>query len=164
VREDQAFKDELVTMLASLQSHGELATWDAQRIAPGDDSTAAAARALRESRVAVLLLSSDFLASPFIQQRELPALLQRRLDEGMIVVPILVRDCPWDSEPTLSQLQIAPQGGRAVIRHRKETGERDQIWSEIARQLADHLIESPPPDQGPPQRRGEGRRAGQPGS
>lgn len=154
VREDQAFKDELLTMLASLQAHGELTTWDAQRIAPGDDSAAAAARALRESRVAVLLLSSDFLASPFIQQRELPALLQRRLDEGMPVVPILVRDCPWDSEPTLSQLQIAPQGGRAVIRHRKETGERDQIWSEIARQLAEHLVESPPPDQRPPQRRG----------
>ena len=121
-----------------------MTTWDGQSVVPGEDSQAAITRALRGSAAAVLLISSDFLATPNIRERELPALLARRRDEGLWVLPILVRDCLWQEEPTLGELQIAPKSGRAVIRYRKENGERDRIWNEIVQELVSRLGEPPP--------------------
>ena len=142
--EDQAFRDELVAMLAGPLARAGMTTWDGQSVAPGEDSQAATARALRGSAAAVLLISSDFLATPSIRERELPALLARRRDEGLWVLPILVRDCLWQEEPTLGELQIAPKSGRAVIRYRKENGERDRIWNEMVQELVSRLGEPPP--------------------
>ena len=41
--------------------------------------------------VAVLLISADFLTSPFILDQEVPQLLQRRQEQGIRVIPLIVR-------------------------------------------------------------------------
>ena len=91
--------------------------------------------AFNECDMVLLLVSADFIASPFINDEELPALLQRRESEGMIVVPIIVRDCPWKSEPVLKDLQALPKDAQPVNTFPKETGERDRIWTAIAQEV-----------------------------
>jgi hypothetical protein len=132
---DEAFKDELVTMLASLQRRGVIDAWQDRRIEPGDEWYQAIEDGMSECDLALLLVSQHFLASRFIQGEEIPRLLQRRLEEGMRVIPIIIRPCMWQSEPVLSDLQALPKDGKAVITFPEETGERDQVWTDIAKAI-----------------------------
>lgn len=131
--EDEAFKDDLVIMLAGLQRRGVIDAWQDGRIQPGDEWYPAIQTAMNECDLALLLVSSDFIDSRFIQEDEVPHLLQRRKDEGMRVIPIIIRPCMWDSEPVLSDLQALPKDAQPVITFPVETGERDQVWTDIAK-------------------------------
>jgi hypothetical protein len=113
--------------------------WQDRGIEPGEEWFKAIKQAINESDVAVLLISSDFIASRFINDEELPDLLKRREKEGMIIIPIIVRDCLWQSEPVLKDLQVLPTDGKAVIKFAEVTGERDQVWTEIA-QAIEHSV------------------------
>lgn len=130
---DEAFKDELITMLASMQRQGIIDAWQDRRIEPGDEWYQAIQTAMNECDLAVLLVSKNFLASRFINDEEVPRLLQRRKAEGMRVIPIIIRPCMWSSEPVLRDLQALPQDGKAVISFSEENGDRDQVWTDIAK-------------------------------
>jgi hypothetical protein len=48
------------------------------------------------------------------------------------VIPIIVRPCKRTSEPVLKDLQALPKVGKAVVSFWKESGEWDQVWTDIA--------------------------------
>lgn len=129
---DEEFKDDLVTMLAGLQRQGVIDAWQDRRIEEGDEWYEAIQDAMNSCDLAILLVSQYFIASRFIQDDELPRLLQRRKDAGLRVVPIIVRPCKWQSEPVLKGLQGLPKDGKAVITFDKDNGDRDQVWTDIA--------------------------------
>jgi hypothetical protein len=133
--QDEKFKDELVNMIAGLQRRRVVDTWLDRRIQPGEEWFAAIRTAINECDISLLLVSPDFIASPFINDRELPDLIERRRREGLIVIPIVVRDCLWQSEPALKDLQALPTDGKAVITFPEETGARDRVWREIAQAI-----------------------------
>jgi hypothetical protein len=70
--------------------------WDDTTIETGDDWEAAINAAIARARVAVLLVSSDFLASDFITGKELPAIFQARAKDGLKIVWILVSACVYE--------------------------------------------------------------------
>jgi WD40 repeat protein len=129
---DEAFKDELVTMLAGLKRRGIVDAWQDRRIEPGDEWNQAIQGAMNDCDLALLLVSADYLASRFIQEEEQPKLLQRWQEVQLRVIPIVVRPCKWQSEPVLKDLQVLPRDNRAVIKFSKTTGARDQVWTDIA--------------------------------
>ena len=130
--EDEAFKDKLVKMMAGMQRRGVIATWQDRQILPGDDWYDSIQAAMTEADMALLLISADFIESRFINEEEVPRLLQRRQSEGMRVIPIILRPCPWTSEPILKKLQALPQDGKPVITFSQDNGDRDQAWTDIA--------------------------------
>ena len=130
--QDEPFKNELVTTLAGLQRRGIVEAWQDRRIEAGDDWNTAIQEAMNDCDLALLLVSPDYLASRFIQEEEQPKLLQRRQELQLRVIPIIVRPCPWQSEPVLKDLQALPRDNKAVITFSKETGARDQVWTDIA--------------------------------
>jgi small GTP-binding protein len=142
---DEEFKDELVTMLAGLQRRGVIDAWQDRRIEPGAGWFKAIKQAINDCDLAVLLVSSDFIASRFINDEELPDLLKRREEEGMIIIPIIVRDCLWQYEPVLKDLQALPTDGKAVITFPEATGERDRVWMEIAQAIEKSAKAKPTP-------------------
>ena len=129
---DEPFKDELVTMLASLQRRGIVDAWNDRRIEEGDEWYKSIQDAMDECDLALLLVSPDYLASRFIQEDEQPKLLKRREEMKARVMPIIIRPCVWQSEETISILQVMPKDGKAVITFSKENGDRDQAWADIA--------------------------------
>jgi small GTP-binding protein len=133
--QDEKFKDELVKMLAGLQRRGVIDAWQDRRIEPGAEWFPAIKQAINECDLALLLVSADFIASRFINGEELPDLLKRRQQEGMTVIPIIVRDCMWQAEPVLKDLQALPTDGKAVITCSEATGERDRVWKDIAQAI-----------------------------
>ncbi|PJJ48530.1 toll/interleukin-1 receptor domain-containing protein [Hymenobacter chitinivorans] len=61
-------------------------------------------RQLAQAKVAIFLVSADFLASDFIHAEELPPLLVAAEQEGAILLSIIVRPCAFRDSP-LSRLQ-----------------------------------------------------------
>lgn len=72
---DRAVREKLSEHLDLLG--GPWPCWDDSKIAPGTEWLPEIRRGLERARVAVFLISAPFLASPFIREVELPALLAR---------------------------------------------------------------------------------------
>ena len=128
---DEKYKNEVVTMLAPLQRQGIIDIWHDRQIEEGDEWFKSISDAIEECDIALLLISMYFLNSQFIHNAELPRLLQRRKEEGLRIVPIIISPCLWQSEPILKDLQALPKDGKPVVSFRGP-GERDRIWAEIA--------------------------------
>jgi small GTP-binding protein len=129
---DEEFKKEFVTMLTGLQDQGVVDVWHDRRIEEGDEWYEAIKKAMNKCDLAILFVSPDFIASRFIKDNELPRLFQRRQEQGLRVVPIIVRPCKWKSQPVLKDLQALPQDGKPVITFSKDNGDRDKVWEDIA--------------------------------
>jgi hypothetical protein len=109
----------LVTHLSVLADEGLFEVWDDTRIGAGQEWEREIGEAMSSAAVAVLMVSPDFLASKFVKTKEIPRLLQRREGEGMRVIPVIVRPCPWQRIPWLSAMQApegwaTPSGGRGI--------------------------------------------------
>jgi hypothetical protein len=102
------WKDRLRTQLGVLQQQSILALWDDRRIDAGADWYQESCQAMEAAHVAVFLISADFLTSPFIRQEEVARLMTRRQQDGLPIVPILVRPCLWKQVPWLARMQLRP--------------------------------------------------------
>lgn len=54
---------------------------------------------LAQTRVAIMLISADFLASDWINSQELPALLKAAERQSTTIIPIIVRPCAFHNSP-----------------------------------------------------------------
>ena len=86
-----------------------MALWvDVDRLQVGEVWRDELAAVIARSRVALLLVSEHYLASAFINDHELPALITR----GVVLAPVLIGDCLWRHEPLLEQRQWLHDPGR----------------------------------------------------
>jgi tetratricopeptide (TPR) repeat protein len=111
---DETWKDKLAIQLGVLAAESRLDVWDNRRIPAVGDWYPEIEQAMNAARVAVLLISADFLISRFIRGKEVPDILRRRKEEGLRVVPILVRPCAWKKVTWLEPIQMRPRDGREV--------------------------------------------------
>ena len=81
--------------LQVIATEGYADFWDDTRIMAGDDWLPQIEKAIEDAQIAILLISANFLNSKFIRVSEIPPLLQRRAQEGLRIIPILVDHCPW---------------------------------------------------------------------
>ena len=110
---DEGWKDRLVSHLGVLEGADRITLWVDRKIQPGDAWRAEIEQAMDDAAIAVLLVSADFLSSQFITGSEVPRLLKRRQDEGLRVIPLIIRPCAWQTAKWLAELETRPKG-RAV--------------------------------------------------
>jgi hypothetical protein len=136
------WKDRLITQLGVLQQQSILELWHDRRIGAGADWYQEICQAMEAADVAVLLVSADFLTSSFILREEVARLLARRQQEGLPIVPILVRPCAWEEVPWLARMQLRPLDARPL-----SAGNEHQIETEltaIAKEIAALLRRATP--------------------
>ena len=116
----------LQIMLAPLRRQGMLDVWEDTRIQVGQDWKAEIERALMRAKVAVLLVSPDFLASDFIARHELPPLLEAARKQGATIFWVPLRhslyrvteiaryQAAYDPGTPLSTLTLAEQDAALV--------------------------------------------------
>jgi hypothetical protein len=133
--EDEIWKDRLLSHLRVLERQGAADVWDASDLQAGADWAKEIKKAVRQSDIAVLLISPYFFASDFIVTEELPALLKRRHKEGLAVIPILVRPTFWSAVPEIAELQFANDPSRPLSEATEV--ERDIVYAHVSQQIAD---------------------------
>ena len=136
-RKDERWADRILGHLRVLERQSIARAWVDHQIRPGSDWLSQTLRALGSVDVAVLLISADFLGSEFIQNREIPILLERRKQESLHVFPLLVRDCVWEEVSWLAPLQIWPRSGLplSALRGNRIDAELKLVVREVLRSL-----------------------------
>jgi hypothetical protein len=79
--------------LKPLERKGIIDFWDDTKIAAGTLWKDEISEAICTSRVAILLLSADFIASDFISEHVLPRLLSRAESGGTTILPLIISPC-----------------------------------------------------------------------
>lgn len=130
---DESARSALASHLGVLMREGLLESWDDQRIAGGDDWKIEIEGPLSTARVAVLLVSADFLNSDFVRSVEVPRLLARRQKEGLRVIPIIIRPCVWKALPWLASIQVRPKKGTPILG--LSPIEQEAAWADIAEEI-----------------------------
>jgi hypothetical protein len=134
---DEIWKDRLLPQLKSLQQLDRIVVWDDRQIDAGDKWYPEIKEAMEKARVAICLISPNYLASDFCVKEEVPFLLQRCEKEGVILIPILIKPCLWELHEWISQTQMLPRDGKAVSPDFKD--EEDVVFVEVARAIVRKL-------------------------
>ena len=97
---DARWLERLQVYLAPLERRGRIRRWDDTLIKPGQLWESEIGSALERTRVAILLVSADFLASDFIARVELPRLRGVAEDQGVLIIPVILDHCNFDRLPS----------------------------------------------------------------
>ena len=144
---DEGLRDQLEKQLSMLKRQGVIETWHDRRITPGDDFAGAIDKNLEEADIALLLVSSDFLASEYCYDKEMLRALERHESGSARVIPVILRPCDWHSAP-FGKLQALPRDAKPVT----HWADRDEALLDVAmgiRKAAEGITRSSPASAGP---------------
>jgi hypothetical protein len=96
---DQPWLDRLQTMLKPLVRSGAISVWAEPSIQPGDRWKEELQKALASTKVAVLLVSENFLGSDFIAREELPPLFTAAEQGKVKILWVYLSYCLYEATP-----------------------------------------------------------------
>lgn len=151
-REDAVYALQLSKHLAALKNEGLIEVWSDHELQPGDRFDQVIADELRRADVILVLISANFLASSYAYPVELKHALERHERGDVRLVPIIVRDCDWQTSP-IGVLQVLPRNAQPV----SNWPDPDNAYTDIVRGLrrlvaARRMGPSPPPNESSPPR------------
>lgn len=114
--------------------------WDDTKIQPGQKWKDEIRKALSETKVAILLVSTDFLGSDFISTDELPPLLKAAEEEGAVILTLIIKPCLFEDFPELNVFQAMNPPSRPIIK--MDEIEREELYVNLVRQTKRILKEN----------------------
>jgi hypothetical protein len=141
-RRDARWLERLQIHLEPLRREYNIAVWDDTTIQSGADWREEVESALKSAKVAILLVSADFMASRFIAQNELPPLLDAAEHEGVVILPVILTHSSFDITPSLSRFHAMNNPAKPLAELR--TAARAAVWEKVARRVAEVLRGAPP--------------------
>ena len=123
--------------LTDLQRHfkpflKQIDFWDDTKIHPGQKWKEEIKKAITETKVAILLVSTDFLGSDFIATDELPPLLKAAEENGAVILTVILKPCLFEEFTELNQYQALNPPTRPLIK--MDSTEREDLWVNLVRQ------------------------------
>lgn len=114
-------------------------TWDDTKMKGGEKWKIEIARSLEESGIAILLISTSFLASDFIRNNELPTLLKNAEDNGVKILPLIVRPSNFTNDK-LAGFQSVNKPERPLSALPDHEWENELV--NLTKVVSDYLIEN----------------------
>lgn len=136
---DKKYLKRLQVHLAPYSRGREIEYWDDTRLEAGSEWEREIMDALDSARVAVFLVSADFLASPFITEKELPRLIEAAHTDGVVLVSVVLSPCAF-AMSDLAAVQMAHDPARPLSK--MSYHEREAIWEHVAEVVARALSEA----------------------
>lgn len=135
--EDKDWLGRLQKMLKPAMRHHNITVWDDTKIKAGTNWKEEIKAALAVAKVAVLLVSTDFLASDFITQEEVPTLLEAAKEAGLKLLWIYLRDCLYDCSD-IADYQAAHDISQP-LESLKTEAEQDKVLTQISQTIVKAL-------------------------
>lgn len=95
-KKDKELRDELDDFLTTLKYSDNIETWHDREMIAGTVWDDKIKSELRNADIVLCLVSSDFLATKYIMDEELPIMLKREQEGLTKVIPVILRPCPWE--------------------------------------------------------------------
>lgn len=128
---DKRFLDELLTHLKPLERAGRVSSWSDKQLKPGEKWFEEIKRTLQSSKVVVMLLTSNFLASDFINDFELAPVLKEAEAGGVRILWVLVRACSYQHTALKNYQALLPLDKPLA----EMKAERDRAWVAICKEI-----------------------------
>ncbi|HEV7242720.1 MAG TPA: toll/interleukin-1 receptor domain-containing protein [Thermoanaerobaculia bacterium] len=119
--------------MVPLERDGNIKHWDDTMIDPGDEWRIKIRDALARAKVAILLVSADFIASQFVHTNELPPLLAAAKSEGAIILPVIISPCRFEQIANLAQFQAVNPPSKPLIGMSKT--QQEQLFVNVTNQV-----------------------------
>jgi hypothetical protein len=131
---DAQWLEKLRQFLRPLEARELIRVWDDTEIRPGSDWLGEIRQALNSARVAVFLVTQNLLDSPFIREKELPALLEAAKNKGCLIFWIAVSSTTIEDSP-LAKFQAvnSPTNPLDLM----QEPEQNRVWTEIYQKMKD---------------------------
>lgn len=129
-RKDQKYKEDLVEFLAPMRRRGIIESWSDTDLEHGAKWEEQLLKELDDADIVVLLVSPSFYNSDYIHDKELPKVLEKYEEEGIAVVPVLIRPSPFKNTE-LSTFTALPPDAKPV----SEYASKDKAWMEVTKGL-----------------------------
>ncbi|MFK8006687.1 MAG: toll/interleukin-1 receptor domain-containing protein [Saprospiraceae bacterium] len=113
--------------------------WDNSLILPGQNRKEEIELAISKTKVIILLLSANFLASDFIISNELPPLLKAAENDGAVILIVILRPCLLEVVDELNQYQTMNPRNIPVLK--MDMIEREELYVNLVRQAKRVLSE-----------------------
>ncbi|HVB24389.1 MAG TPA: TIR domain-containing protein [Ktedonobacteraceae bacterium] len=131
-REDHKYLQELHDHLSYYIRTAHLHIWDKTQIQPGANWREETHNALQSTKVAVLLVSTNFFASQAIADDELPSLLNEAHAGNVIILCVILSHCPFnDSELASFQAVNDPSNPLDAMTRTQ----RNKVWHSVAEHM-----------------------------
>lgn len=115
--DEQKWLNPLLKVLKPYFRRAPATVWWDDKIKPGQRWRTEIDEALKSAKVGVLLVSSNFLASDFITEHELPYLLEAAASRGVKLLAVLLTNCLYD-ETDLKNIQFVNPTSKPLNRLR----------------------------------------------
>jgi nucleotide-binding universal stress UspA family protein len=133
---DRIWLDRLQKHLKPLQREG-VEVWDDTRLKAGEQWREEIREALAKAKVAILLISADFLASDFIVTNELPPLLKAAEEDGATILPIIASASRFLRIESLARFQAVNDPAKPLVQ--MSHGNREKVFDQVACAVEDAL-------------------------
>jgi hypothetical protein len=133
---DKKFLDELLMHLRPLIRNERISVWSDKKIQPGVKWLNEISQAIASAKVAVLLVTKDFLASDFIHEHEFEPLLKEAKQGGVRILWVPVRACAYEETPLKDYQALTPPDKPLA----QMNAERDGAWVRICQEIKNAMI------------------------
>ena len=123
---DSEFRESLETSLAVLRNNKIIDEWHDEKIVAGDDWNQEIENNMKDSHIILLLFSPDFIASEACK-KEIDLAVQLKQNEGVIFIPIILRDCAWTDINNIANIEALPKKGTPITKW----NDKDSAWRSV---------------------------------
>jgi TIR domain/APAF-1 helical domain/WD domain, G-beta repeat len=130
--EDTKWREDLEKHLKPYLRAGSIKSWSDKQISPGSQWLTEIKTALTNTKVAVLLVTPDFIASDFIHQYELGPFLKEAKQGGVRILWVPVRASSY-KKTALKDYQAVLDPAQPLAN--MTDAERDRVWVKICEEI-----------------------------
>ncbi len=134
---DERYLNHLRNHLKIFNRQQLVSTWYDREIKAGSKWNSVIEEHLRSADVILLIVSTAFLASDYIDSNELSVALERNEAGEAIAIPVILEECGWEDNQDLANLQAVPTGAKAI----RKWNPHSRGWFNAAKGIKDVLME-----------------------